>query len=137
MLWRSSPMRPILSKGNNSSIFCCGRRFKKHLRPVMLARRRPGSGLLCSKRFRRLTPSSQWRWTTVSSCPNQKSSRKDSLKNGSRKKNDFLCRVWQKQMISVIIPTYNEIGYVPATIESVAGNKTEKEVIVVDAGSVD
>jgi len=40
-------------------------------------------------------------------------------------------------MISVIIPTYNEIGYVSATIESVAGNKTEKEVIVVDAGSVD
>jgi rSAM/selenodomain-associated transferase 2 len=40
-------------------------------------------------------------------------------------------------MISVIIPTYNEIGYVPATIESVAGNKAEKEVIVVDAGSVD
>jgi rSAM/selenodomain-associated transferase 2 len=40
-------------------------------------------------------------------------------------------------MISVVIPTYNEAGYLPATLDSVADSKTNKEVIVVDAGSVD
>jgi rSAM/selenodomain-associated transferase 2 len=40
-------------------------------------------------------------------------------------------------MISVVIPTYNEVGYLPATLDSVAGSKANKEVIVVDAGSVD
>src|SRR5260370_41951115 len=40
-------------------------------------------------------------------------------------------------MISVIIPTYNEVSYLPATLDSVAGSNMKKEVIVVDAGSVD
>jgi rSAM/selenodomain-associated transferase 2 len=40
-------------------------------------------------------------------------------------------------MISVIIPTYNEASYLPATLDSVADSKTNKEVIVVDARSVD
>ncbi len=40
-------------------------------------------------------------------------------------------------MISVIIPTYNEATYLPATLESVADSNTNKEVIVVDAGSAD
>jgi rSAM/selenodomain-associated transferase 2 len=41
------------------------------------------------------------------------------------------------RMISVIIPTYNEAGYLPATLDSVAESKTIQEVIVVDAGSAD
>ena len=40
-------------------------------------------------------------------------------------------------MISVIIPTYNEAIYLPATLDSVADSNTNKEVIVVDAGSAD
>jgi rSAM/selenodomain-associated transferase 2 len=40
-------------------------------------------------------------------------------------------------MISVIIPTYNEAVALTATLDAVAENKTNKEVIVVDAGSVD
>ncbi len=40
-------------------------------------------------------------------------------------------------MISVIIPTYNEASYLPATLDSVADSKTNKEVIVVDARSID
>jgi len=40
-------------------------------------------------------------------------------------------------MISVIIPTYNEAGYLPATLDSIAESKTIPEVIVVDAGSAD
>lgn len=40
-------------------------------------------------------------------------------------------------MISVIIPTYNEAAYLPSTLDSVAYSNTNKEVIVVDAGSVD
>jgi glycosyltransferase involved in cell wall biosynthesis len=40
-------------------------------------------------------------------------------------------------IISVIIPTYNEATYLPATLDSVAGSNTNKEVIVVDAGSAD
>jgi rSAM/selenodomain-associated transferase 2 len=40
-------------------------------------------------------------------------------------------------MISVIIPTYNEATYLPATLDSVADSNTNKEVIVVDAGSAD
>jgi rSAM/selenodomain-associated transferase 2 len=40
-------------------------------------------------------------------------------------------------MISVIIPTYNEAAYLPATLDSIADSNTNKEVIVVDAGSVD
>jgi rSAM/selenodomain-associated transferase 2 len=40
-------------------------------------------------------------------------------------------------MISVIIPTYNEAVALTATLDSVAENKANKEVIVVDAGSVD
>jgi rSAM/selenodomain-associated transferase 2 len=40
-------------------------------------------------------------------------------------------------MISVIIPTYNEASYLPATLDSVADSKTNKEVIVVDASSID
>ena len=40
-------------------------------------------------------------------------------------------------MISVIIPTYNEVTYLPATLDSVADSNTNKEVIVVDAGSAD
>jgi rSAM/selenodomain-associated transferase 2 len=40
-------------------------------------------------------------------------------------------------MISVIIPTCNEAGYLTATLDSVADSKTIREVIVVDAGSVD
>jgi rSAM/selenodomain-associated transferase 2 len=40
-------------------------------------------------------------------------------------------------MISVIIPTYNEATYLPATLDSVADSNMNKEVIVVDAGSAD
>jgi len=40
-------------------------------------------------------------------------------------------------MISVIIPTYNEATYLPATLDAVANSNTNKEVIVVDAGSAD
>jgi rSAM/selenodomain-associated transferase 2 len=40
-------------------------------------------------------------------------------------------------MISVIIPTYNEATYLPATLDSIADSNTNKEVIVVDAGSAD
>jgi rSAM/selenodomain-associated transferase 2 len=40
-------------------------------------------------------------------------------------------------MVSVVIPTYNEVSYLPATLDSVADSKANKEVIVVDAGSVD
>jgi rSAM/selenodomain-associated transferase 2 len=40
-------------------------------------------------------------------------------------------------MISVIIPIYNEAGYLPATLDSIADNKPDQEMIVVDAGSVD
>ncbi len=40
-------------------------------------------------------------------------------------------------MISVIIPTYNEAAYLPSTLDSVADSNTNKEVIVVDAGSAD
>ena len=40
-------------------------------------------------------------------------------------------------MISVIIPTYNEATYLPATLDSVADSNANKEVIVVDAGSAD
>jgi rSAM/selenodomain-associated transferase 2 len=40
-------------------------------------------------------------------------------------------------MISVIIPTYEEAVALRATLDSVAENRTNKEVIVVDAGSVD
>ena len=40
-------------------------------------------------------------------------------------------------MISVIIPTYNEAAYLASTLDSIADSNTNKEVIVVDAGSVD
>lgn len=40
-------------------------------------------------------------------------------------------------MISVIIPTCDEAVALRATLDSVAKNKTNKEVIIVDAGSVD
>ena len=40
-------------------------------------------------------------------------------------------------MISVVIPTYNEASYLSATLDSVADSKTNNQVIVVDAGSVD
>jgi rSAM/selenodomain-associated transferase 2 len=40
-------------------------------------------------------------------------------------------------MVSVVIPTYNEASYLPATLDSVADSKANKEVIVVDVGSVD
>jgi len=40
-------------------------------------------------------------------------------------------------MISVVVPTYNEANYLSATLDSVADSRAEKEVIVVDAGSVD
>ena len=40
-------------------------------------------------------------------------------------------------MISVIIPTYDDAVALGASLDSVAKNKTNKEVIVVDAGSVD
>lgn len=40
-------------------------------------------------------------------------------------------------MISVIIPTYNEAAAINATLDSVAQNTADKEVIVVDADSVD
>jgi rSAM/selenodomain-associated transferase 2 len=40
-------------------------------------------------------------------------------------------------MISVVVPTYNEANYLSATLDSVADSKAQKEVIVVDAGSVD
>jgi rSAM/selenodomain-associated transferase 2 len=40
-------------------------------------------------------------------------------------------------MVSVVIPTYNEAGYLPTTLDSVADSKANTEVIVVDAGSVD
>jgi len=40
-------------------------------------------------------------------------------------------------MVSVVIPTYNEVGYLPTTLDSVADSKANTEVIVVDAGSVD
>jgi rSAM/selenodomain-associated transferase 2 len=40
-------------------------------------------------------------------------------------------------MISVIIPTHNEAVALTATLDSVAENKANKEVIVVDAGSID
>jgi len=40
-------------------------------------------------------------------------------------------------MISVVIPTCNEISYLSATLDSIADSKTNREVIVVDAGSVD
>jgi GT2 family glycosyltransferase len=40
-------------------------------------------------------------------------------------------------MISVVIPTCDEAVALRATIDSVAKNKTNKEVIIVDAGSVD
>jgi rSAM/selenodomain-associated transferase 2 len=40
-------------------------------------------------------------------------------------------------MISVIIPTCNEADYLSATLDSVTGNNAQREVIIVDAGSVD
>lgn len=40
-------------------------------------------------------------------------------------------------MVSVVIPTYNEADYLSATLDSVADSKAQKEVIIVDAGSVD
>ncbi len=40
-------------------------------------------------------------------------------------------------MISVVVPTYNEANYLSATLDSVAASEAQKEVIVVDAGSVD
>jgi rSAM/selenodomain-associated transferase 2 len=40
-------------------------------------------------------------------------------------------------MISVVVPVHNEAACLPATLDSVAGSKGQKEVIVVDAGSVD
>ena len=40
-------------------------------------------------------------------------------------------------MISVVVPTYNEANYLSATLDSVADSQAQKEVIVVDAGSVD
>src|SRR5215468_2220528 len=40
-------------------------------------------------------------------------------------------------MVSVIVPAYNEANYLSAALDSVADSKVEKEVIVVDAGSVD
>ncbi len=40
-------------------------------------------------------------------------------------------------MISVVIPTCNETSYLSATLDSIADSKTNREVIVVDAGSVD
>ena len=40
-------------------------------------------------------------------------------------------------MISVIIPTCDETVALRATLDSVAKNKPNKEVIIVDAGSVD
>jgi rSAM/selenodomain-associated transferase 2 len=40
-------------------------------------------------------------------------------------------------MISVVVPTYNEASYLSATLDSLTDSKAQKEVIVVDAGSVD
>ena len=40
-------------------------------------------------------------------------------------------------MISVVVPTYNEANCLSATLDSVANSKVQKEVIVVDAGSLD
>jgi rSAM/selenodomain-associated transferase 2 len=40
-------------------------------------------------------------------------------------------------MISVIIPTYDEAVALHATLDSVAENRSNKEVIIADAGSVD
>jgi rSAM/selenodomain-associated transferase 2 len=40
-------------------------------------------------------------------------------------------------MVSVIVPVHNEANYLSATLDSVADSKAQKEVIVVDAGSVD
>lgn len=40
-------------------------------------------------------------------------------------------------MISVIIPTFNEACYLPATLDAIRQNESAYEVIVVDAGSFD
>ena len=40
-------------------------------------------------------------------------------------------------MVSVVIPVFNEADYLSATLDSVAAGKAQKEIIVVDAGSVD
>jgi rSAM/selenodomain-associated transferase 2 len=40
-------------------------------------------------------------------------------------------------LISVIIPTHNEAAYLPSALDSVTASDTNKEVIVVDAGSID
>jgi rSAM/selenodomain-associated transferase 2 len=40
-------------------------------------------------------------------------------------------------MVTVVIPAYNEVNHLSATLDSVADSKAEKEVILVDAGSVD
>jgi rSAM/selenodomain-associated transferase 2 len=49
----------------------------------------------------------------------------------------LLFRGVPRSMVSVVIPTYNEAHCLSATLDSVAGSKAQKEVIVVDAGSVD
>jgi rSAM/selenodomain-associated transferase 2 len=40
-------------------------------------------------------------------------------------------------MVSVVIPTLNEANYLSAALDSVGDSQAQKEVIVVDAGSVD
>lgn len=40
-------------------------------------------------------------------------------------------------MVSVVIPAFNEANYLSPALDSVAHNEAQKEVIVVDAGSVD
>ena len=40
-------------------------------------------------------------------------------------------------MVSVVIPVFNEADYLSATLDSVAEGKAQKEIIVVDAGSLD
>src|SRR5438067_581987 len=43
----------------------------------------------------------------------------------------------QSSMISVIIPTFNEARYLPATFDAIQRNEPAHEVIVVDADSFD
>ena len=40
-------------------------------------------------------------------------------------------------VISIIIPTFNESRYLPATLDAIERNESSREVIVVDAGSFD
>ena len=40
-------------------------------------------------------------------------------------------------MISVIVPTFNEARYLPATLDAIKRNERAHEVIVVDADSFD